>query len=131
MTESEFYWFRLFDELVAITRPLRGDSALEDEPAWVVKITAELCNMITPKMQLRAGMKPTPDKVGVIMGSHLVQMAQAEALSKLPKPTTQPGLAALNMGTRLGTLSEALISRGHSKMYRRSEISSVRRLRGF
>jgi hypothetical protein len=46
MTESEVYWLRLVDELVAITRPLRGDSALEDEPAWVNKITAELCNMI-------------------------------------------------------------------------------------
>jgi hypothetical protein len=82
-------------------------------------------------MQLRAGMKPTPDKVGVIMGSHLVQMAQAEALSKLPKPTTEPGLAAFNMGIRLGMPVGGFDLEGLSKMYRRCEINSVRRLRGF
>ena len=37
------------------------------------------------------------------MGSHWVQMAQAVILSKSPKPATEAGLAAFNMGVRLGT----------------------------
>jgi hypothetical protein len=104
MTESETYWLRLVDELVGITEPLRGGSGdLRDEPAWVNKLTFELFNMVTPKIQLRAGIKPTPDKIGVTMGSHLVQMAQAEAMSNLPKPTTERGLSAFRMGARLAT----------------------------
>jgi hypothetical protein len=103
MTESEAYWLGLVRDLVAITKPLRGGSVLENEPAWVNKLTLELLNMITPKMQLRAGVRPTPGNVGAMMGSHFVQIAQTEASFKLPKPATEAGLAAFNMGVRLGT----------------------------
>ena len=103
MTESESYWLSLVDDLVSITQPLRGGIELENEPVWVNKLTNEFINMITPKMQLRAGARPTPDKVGAIVGSHWVQMAQAVILSKSPKPATEAGLAAFNMGVRLGT----------------------------
>jgi hypothetical protein len=105
MTESESYWLRLVDELAAVTQPLRGSSGdLENEPLWVDKLTCELFNMVTPKMQLRAGMKPTPDKIGVMIGSHFVQMAQAEAFSELPRPTTEPGSSALGIGLKLASL---------------------------
>jgi len=62
MTESESYWLSLVDDLVSITQPLRGGSELENEPAWVNKLTYEFINMITPKMQLRAGARPTQTK---------------------------------------------------------------------
>jgi|SRR5882724_4122724 len=88
MTESEGYWLRFVDDLVSVTQPLRGRSEFEDEPAWVDKLTFELINMITPKMQLRPGIRPTPDKVGAIMGSHWVQMAEAITLSQSAKPAT-------------------------------------------
>ena len=68
MTESESYWLSLVDDLVSITQPLRGGTELESEPTWVNKLTCELINMITPKMQLRAGARPAPDKVGVKIG---------------------------------------------------------------
>lgn len=103
MTESEKYWLSLVDDLVSVTQPLRVGSELENEPAWVDKLTYELMNMITPKMQLRAGARPTPDKIGAIVGSHWVQMAQAVILSKTPKPATEAGLAAFKLGVRLGT----------------------------
>jgi hypothetical protein len=103
MTESETYWLSVVDNLVSVTQPLRGGYELEDEPPWVTKLTCELFNMITPKIQFRAGMRPTADKVGAIIGSHLVQMAEAAAFRELPKPTTEPALAAFNMGVRLGT----------------------------
>lgn len=103
MTESETYWLSVVDELVTVTHPLRGGGELEDEPTWVNKLTYEFFNMITPKMQLRAGIRPTADKVGVIIGSHFVQIAQAAAFRELPKPQSEAFLAAFNMGVRLGT----------------------------
>jgi hypothetical protein len=103
MTESETYWLSVVDNLVSVTQPLRGGYELEDEPAWVTKLTCELFNMFTPKIQFRAGMRPTADKVGVIIGSHWVQMAQAAALRELPKPVSERASAAFNTGVRLGT----------------------------
>src|SRR6266513_1580578 len=131
MTESESYWLSLVDDLVSITQPLRGGSELENEPAWVNKLTYEFINMITPKMQLRAGARPTPDKVGAIVGSHWVQMAQAVILSKSPKPATEAGLAAFNMGVRLGTPPGGFDVEAVYQKLRRSAIKSVRRLCGF
>src|SRR5262249_8617394 len=103
MSESETYWRSVVDNLDSVTRPRRGGGELENEPAWVNKLTWELFNMITPKMQLRAGNRATADKIGVIVGSHWVQMAQAAAFRELPKPETEPALAVFNMGVRLGT----------------------------
>jgi hypothetical protein len=103
MSESERYWRTVVDKLDSVTKPFRRGGEFEEEPAWVNKLTWELFNMITPKMQLRAGIRATADKVGVIVGSHWVQMAQAAAFRELPKPRTEPDLAAFNMGLRLGT----------------------------
>jgi hypothetical protein len=103
MTESETYWLSFVDHLVGVTQPLRGEFELEDEPAWVTKLTCELFNMITPKIQFRAGTPPTADKVGAMIGSQFVQMAQAAAFRDLPKPQTGPALGAFNTGVRLGT----------------------------
>jgi len=59
MTESESYWLSLVDDLVSITQPIRGGSELENELAWVNKLTYEFINMITPKMHMNAGARPT------------------------------------------------------------------------
>src|ERR1017187_9391766 len=102
MTESEIYWITLVEELVAITKPLRGGHELaSDEPAWVDKLTFEMFNMVAPKMQLRAGNKPTPDKIGVMIGSYLVLAEQMKALQQVPKPTTESGRAAYYVGNQL------------------------------
>src|ERR1017187_4996239 len=99
MTESEIYWITLVEDLVAITKPLRGGHELaSDEPAWVDKLTFEIFNMVAPKMQLRAGNKATPDRIGVMIGSYLVQTEQMKAMPQVPKPTTEAGRAAYDIG---------------------------------
>jgi hypothetical protein len=102
MTESETYWLSFVKDLVGVTQPLRGDFKLEDEPAWVTKLTCELFNMMTPKIQFRAGMRPAADKVGAIIGSQFVQMEQAARFRELPKPQAGPLLDAFNKGMQLG-----------------------------
>src|SRR5262245_31245792 len=106
MNESEAYWLSFVDRLVDVTEPFRGGHELADEPAWVTKLTCELLNMITPKMQLRPGVRPSANKVGALVGSHWVQMVQAVGLRETPKPRTEPALAAFNLGMRLGTPPE-------------------------
>jgi hypothetical protein len=104
MSESESYWLGLVEKLAASTESLRGgDGALDGEPAWVTKITCEVFNIVTPKMQLRAGIKPTPYKIGVMLASNLIHTAQAAAFVEVPKPTTGTGLNALEMGIKLAT----------------------------
>jgi hypothetical protein len=106
MNESESYWLSLVDELAEasdIVWPLTP-GAMEC-PAWVDKITIELLNMATPKMQIRVGMKATPDKIGVMIGSHLVQLAQAKARPQLIPPTPE-ARAAMALGARLMTPPE-------------------------
>lgn len=102
--ESEAYWLKIVDDLAAITGPLRGGYELAaDEPAWVTKLTCEIFNMVTPKMQLRAGVKPTADKIGAMVGSHMVQIAQAKQFANIPKPTEEVARAAFEMGCNLAT----------------------------
>jgi hypothetical protein len=102
--EAESYWLKLVHDLVGITRPLRGGHEMAtDEPAWVDKLTCEVFNMITPKMQLRAGAKPTADKIGAMIGSHLVQIAQVKHFANIPKPTEGGARLAFRMGYGLGT----------------------------
>lgn len=104
MSGSETYWRNLIDELVAITSPLGGGEKLDsDEPAWVDKLTFEIFNMIAPKMQLRAGKKPTADSAGVMLGSYLVQLGQAKAMAHLPKPTTESARAVYDQAYELAT----------------------------
>jgi hypothetical protein len=74
-----------------------------DEPAWVEKLTFEIFNMVAPKMQLRGGKRPTPDSIGVMMGSYLVQVGQAKVMAQMPKPTTEAARAAHNLGYQLAT----------------------------
>ncbi len=104
MTESEAYWLSIIEELEAITGPLRpaGDLPV-DEPQWVLKLTLELLNMLSPKMQLRVGNRPTPDKMGALVGSYLVQLAQSKAHASLPKPQSDAGKSAFAMGLKLAT----------------------------
>ena len=55
MTESETYWLSFVNDLIDVTQPLRDEFELEEEPAWVTKLTCELFNMIAPKIQFRVG----------------------------------------------------------------------------
>jgi hypothetical protein len=66
-------------------------------------MTFEIFNMVAPKMQLRAGKKPTPDSIGVVMGAYLLQVGQAKVMAQLPKPTTGPARAAYDLGYDLAT----------------------------
>lgn len=110
MIESEKYWLKLVEELHEATAPLRPDGAsLAGEPRWVDKLTFELMNMVTPKLQLRAGIKPTADKLGVMIGSHLVHIAQGKAMARIPVPATGAGRAAMQMGMKLATPPEGLV----------------------
>lgn len=102
--ESEAYWLKIVDDLAAITGPLRGGQELAtDEPDWVTKLTCEIFNMVTPKMQLRPGMKPTADKIGAMVGSHMVQIAQAKHFAKIPKPVERVARTAFEMGFNLAS----------------------------
>ena len=104
MMEAEKYWRGLVEKLEAVTARLRpGGVTMDDEPRWVDRLTWELANMISPKLQLRAGIEPTPDKIGVMIGCHLTQMAQARMQAALPKPQTEAGRIGFEMGQKLGT----------------------------
>jgi hypothetical protein len=110
MTDSEKYWLALIDELHAATAPLRGDGPIPSKvPPWVDKLTFEVLNMITPKLQLRPGIKPTADKIGVMIGSHLIHIAQGKSMAAIPMPTAPEARAAMERGIRLATPPEGMV----------------------
>jgi hypothetical protein len=75
MTESEEFWISVLD-LLDDDEPLDpkldpNEITSEDAPAWVTKLAAEVLTMVMPPIQLRIGDRPTPEKVGALIGNHL------------------------------------------------------------
>ena len=73
----------------------------EGLPKWVEKLFLQLMNLAMPKIRLRPGMKPTPDKIGVFIGSELVQIEHAKAMMALPPPQTEAQRAGFAKGISL------------------------------
>lgn len=75
MTESEQFWISVLD-LLDDDEPLDpkldpNEITGEEGPAWVTKLAAEVLTILMPPIQLRIGDRPTPEKVGALIGNHL------------------------------------------------------------
>ena len=81
------YWVSLLDEGYRASAALRaGEEVPENAPVWVQKIPHNMFNIISPKLQSKTAMKPTPAKLGVFFGSLFVQFEQFKLFMSCPKP---------------------------------------------
>jgi hypothetical protein len=73
MNESEQFWFSIVEQLASddVSPALDPAGVAGDTPGWVTKLAAEVMTMLMPRIQLRIGDKPTPEKVGALVGNHL------------------------------------------------------------
>jgi len=100
METNDKFWLSLVEELDV---QARGEVEMPSGlPEWVEKLIMQMLNLMSPKLQLRNGDKPTPVKVGVLMACQTVQISQARQMKALPAPPTPELRAAFAKGVSLG-----------------------------
>lgn len=93
----------LFEEFGPLTEPMCDEipDLAMDVPKWVSKLQFQMVNLVAPKLQVKAGMKMNPDRLGVFVGFNLFHCTQTAAMLEVPKPPEGPRLEAFMSGAKL------------------------------
>jgi hypothetical protein len=129
MSTEKDYWMELFEEFGPLTEPMsNGMTQMPmDVPKWVSKVQFQMVNLLAPKLQVRAGMKMNPARLGVFVGFNLFHCTQVVAMLGIPKPPDGPRLEAFMAGANLAGGAEILSREDNAKRLQELE-RGVRRI---